>query len=56
MTPKTKEQDSTALVAFMAMRILTDDVHLLVRQGIVSESKPVDKAFSTALSSDETET
>ena len=44
-SPQNKEKDSTALVAFMAIKILVDDVHLLVRQQILRDSNTVDAVF-----------
>jgi hypothetical protein len=46
--PRKKEQDSTGLIAYLAMKILIDDLHLLVRQGL-PDSEPADRAFDGAV-------
>ena len=48
-SPQNKERDSTALVAFLSMKVLVSNVHLMVRGGFVSNSTEVDKAFDGSL-------
>lgn len=48
-SPENKERDSTALIAYLAMKVLVADVHLLVRSGFAANSTAVDEAFADAL-------
>jgi hypothetical protein len=48
-SPQNKERDSTALIAFLSMKVLVADVHLLVQNGFVANSTEVDEAFKDAL-------
>lgn len=48
-SPETREKDSTALVAYLSMKTIVNDVHLLVRQGFVVDSEKIDEAFSGVL-------
>ncbi len=48
-SPENREKDSTALIAYLSMKVLVADVHLLVRNGLVSTSTEVDEAFKDAL-------
>ncbi|MEY2518845.1 MAG: hypothetical protein QOF24_604 [Verrucomicrobiota bacterium] len=48
-SPQNKERDSTALIAFLSMKVLVADIHLLVRNGFVADSTEVDEAFKDAL-------
>ena len=44
-----REQDSTALVAYLSMRVLMDDIRLLKRCGFISDTNEVEEIFSSAL-------
>lgn len=48
-SPQNKERDSTSLVAYLSMKVLVADVHLLVRNGFIANSTAVDEAFRDAL-------
>ena len=48
-SPQNKERDSTALIAYLSMKVLVADVHLLVRNGLAANSTAVDEAFEDAL-------
>jgi hypothetical protein len=48
-SPENKERDSTALIAYLAMKVLVADIHLLVRNGFAADSKAVDEAFKDSL-------
>ena len=48
-SPQNKERDSTALIAYLSMKVLVADVHLLVRNGFAADSTQVDEAFKDAL-------
>ncbi len=49
VSPETREKDSTALIAYLSMKTIVDDVHLLVRQGFAADSEEIDKAFDGVL-------
>ena len=44
-SPENKEKECTSIVALMSMKILVDDVHLLVRHGIIPNSEKVDAVY-----------
>lgn len=48
-SPQNKERNSTALVAYLSMKVLVANVHLLVRNGFVANSTEVDEAFKGAV-------
>jgi len=48
-SPEAKEKDSTALIAYMSMKILIEDIRLLVRQGLARDSKAADDVFRDVL-------
>lgn len=48
-TSEVREQDSTALVAYISMRVLMDDIRLLKRSGFISDTEEVEGIFSAAL-------
>lgn len=48
-SPQNKERDSTALIAYLSMKVLVADVHLFVRNGFAANSTEVDEAFKDAL-------
>jgi hypothetical protein len=49
-SPENKERDSTALIAYLSMKVLVADVHLLVQNGFAASAAEVDEAFKDALS------
>ena len=44
-SPETREKNSTALIAYLSMKTIVEDVHLLVRQGFAEGSQAIDEAF-----------
>jgi len=48
-SPETREIDSTALIAYLSMKTIVDDVHLLVRQGFAADSEKIDAVFESVL-------
>jgi hypothetical protein len=48
-SPETREKDSTALIAYLSMKTIVDDVHLLVRQGFAADSEKIDAVFESVL-------
>lgn len=52
VSPENKEKDSTALVAYLSMKVLVSDAHLMVRRGFASSSAEVDEIFKDSLTLD----
>ncbi|HZL45221.1 MAG TPA: DUF5677 domain-containing protein [Opitutaceae bacterium] len=48
-SPETREKDSTALIAYLSMKTIVDDVHLLVRQRFAADSEKIDAVFERVL-------
>lgn len=49
VSPENQERDHAALIAYLSMKVLAADVHLLVRNQFASSSPKVDEALKDAL-------